>query len=404
MTNWYPSGAYRTRPRQSRSGPSISAVPAFLGPLAPLTLPPGTIAPISPFYIPEVPPPVVEPIVPFKFPGKDLGHVVKLIPWGEYDPLVKTGLALIETAPFVAPSWSFDYDGTVHHWSCGSAPGGGALFMSHTGYPSGLSGTVTACIANQAIAQPPGGVGSIWGYWTEKGSTFDDRYTHLATIEFPSTVTAEVAALRATPVGHPARRALWVSRPEPSYRIPEPKLVRPPRLPPSEVIAKTRPRAPYTKERKGVVALPGPLGLLVGGVTETLDFMNCAVKALPYKYQPKPHWHAGPGGPGGSLKGPLGPLAGASGGISFKRDPKTGQWVAKHPKPGSKGGYWTAPTPVEWAQAIWKYTDKISIPKFVACIIANHLQDQQIGYLGGLSSIANRHKPGAGGYQIGPAL
>lgn len=367
----------------------MNALPAFLGPLAPLTIPPGTIPVTQPIPIGPLKPPVapgLEPILSRPPFWKDGLQVLRLLPWGR---TVRNSLAVAQTILRPATPARFEF-GDLPGWGkawCGSAQAGGGTFSSNVVWRPN-PGTGNNCIDDQAINHPmitPVGFGDF-AYWTDVGSHFEERFTHVITYINPGVFYGEPPPDLVKNI--PARVGAIIEPAQPEvYKepIPEPTLGPPTKYPP---FTRFKPREPWSKERKFQVALPPGLGAVVGAVTEALDFAKCIHDALPYAAQAHPKWHPG--------NGDKPPTYGWGGGTPRPKGP------GKSTPQGS--GWWSAPTPLDWAEAIYNNFDQINWAQAFNCLVQNHFSDQAIGQLGQLMREGNRRKPGAGGFGLGPAF
>lgn len=121
-----------------------------------------------------------------------------------------------------------------------------------------------------------------------------------------------------------------------------------------------------TKEVKAALTIRGTIvDRIMGTVTESLDMLNCAHSALPFRYQAKGRYDPG--------------------------------------RYGGQGG-WRRYTPQRQAHHVYTHWDKIDVGAFIQCVIENQVEDYLIGRLGQLTAKANRRRGAFAGSAFGPAL
>lgn len=129
-----------------------------------------------------------------------------------------------------------------------------------------------------------------------------------------------------------------------------------------------RPRPPGKgkKEKKQALTVTGTLvGWLFSTVTELLDVLNCLVDSIDAPGKPRPRW-----------------------------DP------TRH---NGQGG-WRRPTPQQRAAWAYQHADRLDVPAFIQCMIANQIEDAIIGRIGELVKSANQRRGFIAGLTFGAAL
>ena len=200
-------------------------------------------------------------------------------------------------------------------------------------------------------------------------------------LPFPSPLGDPIYPTVTVPRPHPALRPMFppMPSPPPVIRGPKPDAVpRPmppvnpwptPELPvvPRPAPAPRLPSKPPkgTKEKKATLTVSNtPVGWVLNIVTESLDILNCAYKAIPGKGIP-PRW-----------------------------DPT---------RYGGQGG-WRRASPQQITDYVYTNALKMDVGKFITCLIENQVEDRIIGAIGDLTRRANSGSGRFAGVAFGPAL